>query len=350
MKSMICEKCGSNDFINQDEVFVCQFCGTKYSLEEAKKMMIEGTVDVKGIVEVDTSKELKNLYQIARRYKKDNIAEIAVKYYDKISFKDPTSWEACFYTVYFRAVQCRFVDIYHSATSVKNIINSVMKLIKENVSDHSEQETAYTEVATKVNSFVSSVYEATKNYYDNIENAQSHIYECFNNAYSALKCEYCMGDELDLLFGSDNKANELSVSAWKQGVSIHSQIVWMSKYEQTHIDMINSYVSKIKKYDKEYQEPKVNKKIKACYVATCVYGSYDCPQVWTLRRYRDNQLAKTWYGRAFIHTYYAISPTIVKWFGHTKWFKKMWQGKLDKLVEKLQNEGVESTPYQDRDW
>ena len=24
-----------------------------------------------------------------------------------------------------------------------------------------------------------------------------------------------------------------------------------------------------------------------CYVATCIYGSYDCPQVWTLRRYRD---------------------------------------------------------------
>ncbi|NLX93020.1 MAG: hypothetical protein GXZ02_03995, partial [Clostridiales bacterium] len=38
-----------------------------------------------------------------------------------------------------------------------------------------------------------------------------------------------------------------------------------------------------------------------CYVATAVYGSYDCPQVWTLRRYRDYTLAETWYGRAFIH-------------------------------------------------
>ena len=24
-----------------------------------------------------------------------------------------------------------------------------------------------------------------------------------------------------------------------------------------------------------------------CYIATCVYGSYDCPQVLTLRRFRD---------------------------------------------------------------
>ena len=49
-----------------------------------------------------------------------------------------------------------------------------------------------------------------------------------------------------------------------------------------------------------------------CYVATAVYGSYDCPEVWTLRRFRDKVLAKTWYGRLFIHLYYAVSPTAVK--------------------------------------
>ena len=87
-----------------------------------------------------------------------------------------------------------------------------------------------------------------------------------------------------------------------------------------------------------------------CYVATAVYGSYNCPQVWTLRRYRDNKLAKTWYGRAFIHTYYAISPTLVKWFGETKWFKKMWKGKLDAMVSNLNAEGIEDTPYEDQVW
>ena len=87
-----------------------------------------------------------------------------------------------------------------------------------------------------------------------------------------------------------------------------------------------------------------------CYIATCVYGSYDCPEVWTLRRYRDYTLAETWYGRAFIKTYYAISPTLVKWFGHTEWFKKMWQGKLDRMVANLQANGVESTPYEDKEW
>ena len=92
------------------------------------------------------------------------------------------------------------------------------------------------------------------------------------------------------------------------------------------------------------------KRKSGCYVATAVYGSYDCPQVWTLRRYRDYALAETWYGRAFIHTYYAVSPTLVKWFGRTAWFKNMWKPKLDRIVKELNNAGIESTPYQDRSW
>lgn len=87
-----------------------------------------------------------------------------------------------------------------------------------------------------------------------------------------------------------------------------------------------------------------------CYVATAVYGSYDCPQVWTLRRYRDYTLAETLRGRAFIKAYYAVSPAIVKWFGHTEWFKKMWKGRLDRMVSDLNSKGVEDTPYHDRAW
>lgn len=87
-----------------------------------------------------------------------------------------------------------------------------------------------------------------------------------------------------------------------------------------------------------------------CYVATAVYGSYDCPPVWTLRRYRDQHLAATWYGRAFIRIYYAISPTLVQWFGKDKWFHLMCKKLLDRKVTKLQSDGFESTPYNDQKW
>lgn len=87
-----------------------------------------------------------------------------------------------------------------------------------------------------------------------------------------------------------------------------------------------------------------------CYVATAVYGSYDCPEVWTLRRFRDYTLARTVCGRAFIQIYYALSPIIVKWFGHTGWFSRMWRGVLDCMVRKLQDKGVENTPYEDKEY
>ncbi|CDA90534.1 cold-shock DNA-binding domain protein [Firmicutes bacterium CAG:238] len=85
-----------------------------------------------------------------------------------------------------------------------------------------------------------------------------------------------------------------------------------------------------------------------CYIATCVYGSYDCSEVWTLRRFRDYKLASSWLGRSFIHTYYVISPTIVRWFGKTKWFNHFWKGKLDRMANHLQKKGYQDTPYYDR--
>ena len=46
MKALKCEMCGSNDVVKQDGLYVCQNCGTKYTVEEARKMMIEGTVSI----------------------------------------------------------------------------------------------------------------------------------------------------------------------------------------------------------------------------------------------------------------------------------------------------------------
>lgn len=85
-----------------------------------------------------------------------------------------------------------------------------------------------------------------------------------------------------------------------------------------------------------------------CYIATCVYGSYDCPQVWTLRRFRDYTLDTTWYGRVFIKMYYTISPSLVKWFGNTNWFKRFFQAGLDKMISRLNSKGVGNTFYRDK--
>lgn len=85
-----------------------------------------------------------------------------------------------------------------------------------------------------------------------------------------------------------------------------------------------------------------------CYIATCVYGSYDCPQVWTLRRFRDYKLSHSFIGCLFIKVYYTISPRLVKTFGEKALFRKFWRGFLDKLVKNLIDDGYDDTPYYDR--
>lgn len=41
MKKIACDLCGSMDFVKENGMFICQGCGTKYTLEDAKSMMVE---------------------------------------------------------------------------------------------------------------------------------------------------------------------------------------------------------------------------------------------------------------------------------------------------------------------
>ena len=84
-----------------------------------------------------------------------------------------------------------------------------------------------------------------------------------------------------------------------------------------------------------------------CYVATAVYSSYDCPEVWVLRRFRDQSLSQSLAGRAFIKTYYAISPTLVNWFGGTGIFQFSMKKILDRWTSKLKKSGYSDKPYSD---
>lgn len=77
------------------------------------------------------------------------------------------------------------------------------------------------------------------------------------------------------------------------------------------------------------------KRSEGCYIATMAYGDYNHPKVMVLRRYRDNILAKSTYGRAFIKTYYWLSPKLVKILSNHKRISSIIRCLLDKIVEKL---------------
>lgn len=65
MKQLVCEMCASTDILKEDGVFICQSCGIKYSVEEAKRMMAEGTIEITGTVKADNSDNVNNYLDMA---------------------------------------------------------------------------------------------------------------------------------------------------------------------------------------------------------------------------------------------------------------------------------------------
>ncbi|MCA9645993.1 MAG: hypothetical protein KC492_35125 [Myxococcales bacterium] len=82
-----------------------------------------------------------------------------------------------------------------------------------------------------------------------------------------------------------------------------------------------------------------------CYVATAVYGSYDCPDVWVLRRFRDQTLMNTVMGRALVRVYYATSPFAVRRGGFV--LRHLARRPLNIVVRRLRTQGVSDSPYDD---
>lgn len=469
MKQLTCEMCGGTDLIKQDGVFVCQSCGMKYSVEEAKKMMIEGTVHVVGSVSIDNSGSYDRIVELAKDAFADEMWESAYDYYCQavaikpndaesvlrqgLSFLGKNGVQSSIPTSCTSKVS-RAIDLMKQLPqdqrtvvidSFLKDIKSVCDFIRSNQFDKEQaeimskklpsisydpcdkqQKEEYQRRVTHNLSLISEAFKTVgpkaRTLSDFEQEYSNKIIECADDVNTRFTMFY-QRDNLDkalenypniTLSAEDQKklvdeknliseaVNENSVEKIKMliemgadvndGSTEYSKPLWnlvankpLEDKKAVTLEIVKMLMEKGALIDAERkngnqtffnkntdpdikayiisQKPELEgiestendvkeepKKSGGCYVATAVYGSYDCPQVWTLRRYRDYTLAETWYGRAFIHTYYAISPTLVKWFGNTEWFKRMWKGKLDRMVANLKAEGVKDTPNEDRNW
>ena len=466
MKRLTCEMCGSTDMLKEEGAFVCQSCGCKYSVEEAKKMMVEveGTVEVKGTVEVtgsvkiDHQDEYENYILVAKQLLSGGSWQSGYDACEKALALSPTSGEAWF-------IKAKYLNKhgYKSEEEIVSAFKYAFEYLKDSERDmvcetifNIVDEEVKTATVHKLNFrkwclFITGLDQLTveeKNdlYKNKIVNWYKNVYSSYMaskhgslDAYVAwcVRCgsskneDWWRNRELCKYLNELNEKNGFAerYPVYEQMVinianppmlttdnfffgethvgtfdNITKQFKCIAFGDIKHVKLLNTPYEKrcmitpnnglaiifaanlahpndvemfdsmmellekdvIAKYNIPFN-PNSNAangaanntpnntanntpKKGGCYVATCVYGSYDCPQVWTLRRYRDETLGATWYGRMFIRTYYAVSPTIVKLFGNTKWFKKMWKGKLDSMVAKLQSQGVENTPYEDKSW
>ncbi|MCH2112739.1 MAG: DUF1565 domain-containing protein, partial [Planctomycetes bacterium] len=59
-----------------------------------------------------------------------------------------------------------------------------------------------------------------------------------------------------------------------------------------------------------------------CFVATAAHGAYDAQSVLKLRRFRDDYLAATTFGRTLIRSYYRWGPSWAAWIEDRPWARK----------------------------
>lgn len=342
MKAIVCEMCGSQDMVKQDGVYVCQNCGTKYSPDDAKKLMVE----ISGSISVDNSKKVENYYQLARQAREANNKEDAAKYYDLIRQESPDDWEANFFAVYYSCMQTNIAGIPNAASKIGDSAVQAIRLVHKG-KDNNNADRIIPQITLSVMNAALTMRKATTDHYNKYSG--SGVSGVLNDRTARIEAIVNMllqvGDTIESLYSANaNLCKNEACSCWKTAIDTFAYGIYPANRE--------TYYSKVRKYNPTYTPPAEPKQVGSggCYVATAVYGSYDCPQVWTLRRYRDYKLSETWYGRAFIRTYYAISPTLVKWFGKTEWFRNLWKPRLDRMVDRLNREGVANTPYSDRQW
>ena len=364
-----CPSCGSNIKVDkQDTKTKCSYCNTTILVSDA---IAKFKIELSGEVEIKNLPKLKNLIKIADRAYENEDYEQALDIYKKIITIDPDDWKSTFREGICTAKvsTLRKFDLNKAIISSKNALKVLFdkKTSQEDIANY-KISMAKDLIILHISFFDSSFNDFKENEY-----SIDSINEMWNRLLiikDGLKfiIDVLLNDNVISLCPEEN-AKEWKITVLKEIVFCNTIICeprkYISGYNQygyiydtttiaydLRAQLVNEYdncVSIVQESEPDYFPIRIKRTYKknGCYIATCIYGSYDCPQVWTLRRYRDYKLSKTWYGKLFIKIYYITSPTIVKVFGKTKWFNNLWKPKLDRIVNKLNNEGYDFTPYDD---
>ena len=341
MKVFKCEMCGGSELIKEDGFYICQHCGTKYTPDEAKKLFVEG------VVKIDRSESKENLLTLARRARETEEYDRAADYYREYLLDDPNDWEAAFYSVYYEKKDCRSDEIENACAVLEKLLNTVIDLIIDSELDNHSAKEACDEV-------IDAIHDVIYLYADKVNEIIGH--NPLTGAEYTVRYEHLKTS--DMLGWKDVVLQRKKACALLLETMLSIMIDTLNERDEAKEFFENIYVNRVLEFDSDMKQELISlfrrdepdyklPRRKGCYVATCVYGSYNCPEVWTLRRYRDSVLQKTRLGRCFISLYYTVSPHLVNAIGDKSLFRRVTKKMLDIKVRRLQENGVSGKPYVD---
>ena len=138
-----CPQCGADIQLDDTREFgYCSFCGTKVMQD---RILVEHS----GTVRIDSSDNLKNLYQAARNALATSNSALALRHYETISTLDPNSWEALFYSVVLKTEKITNGEIGSAAESVQLCLGRVFELLSSYVPDEAERKEAVSDITSR---------------------------------------------------------------------------------------------------------------------------------------------------------------------------------------------------------
>lgn len=338
VKKVSCDICGGNDLVKLDGVFVCQSCGCKYSADELKQAFVQ--TDSTTISSLEQKlKNAETLMQLEEYRKAEDV-------YKTLLSDFPGDWR-CWW------------GLYNSAKSYKGLPNGRM------FADFARPNEEYYINALKLapedaKKYIIRIHDSYwAEYYNSVLYDDSNGRSCYFGPKPAILTELEKQAQesadlcnqvkhphrlLETLTNTKIECQNIRFcEIRKHSVKIFATVKnnVYDKYENRHITIIT---------DKEISD--INNILKTfddggCYIATSVYGSYDCPEVCVLRQFRDNVLADNLLGQTFIRIYYIISPTLIKLFGNTLWFRLFWKRFLDRAIKRINSKNFITRYHED---
>lgn len=304
MKKMVCELCGSNDFTKDGGgLYACDYCRTKYTPEQAQKMLVEGSV------RVDRSEDAAKLLGLAESsLQHDNPAE-AYDYASRALEIEPDSRKGWF-------IKARAAG--WSSNISKPRYAEMVGAFEKGISLASEDEqiALRAEAGQHLNQVAVAMYSISSQHVEENASVDKTWEEHINRVDDAIAMfqkahEWGAGRQpldnivdVSLSLFKGPKVRNFDGSTTSRNLTPEGRTYFQKK--------INEAAVQIKQYDSSYvaPQPPAPETSSSCFVVTATLGRTDAPAVVTLRAFRDEVLVHSKFGERFLKWYEHNGPSL----------------------------------------
>lgn len=306
MKKLVCELCGSNDFTKDaDDLFVCDYCRTKYTPAQAQAMMVEGTV------RVDRTGEIQGLLTLATSALDSSNVTEALGYANRVLEVDPESSRAWFIKGSAAGWLSSVIDM--RLTEATNAFKLAIQFADETNRDQVQAECAGVLDAIAV----ACVNLAQKHAYDfpGVDGTWEQYVRTSYACLAAFHQSYIWLPSPSPLQNMINVASSIITGIkyeFFNGSSQQSAISQPSPQQRADmLQAIEQASGLMRNFDASFQTPQPQTvKHDACFVVTATMGDESAVPVVILREFRDGVLVRHRAGRRFARWYYRNGPAV----------------------------------------